>query len=556
MIGVLCSDSEREIVQEFFQLFKTPWEFYAKEGDYQVVVSSLYNSPTVDVGLFILYLSNPSPFDTRNGLSVDPSAADHLPCPDGTHLPIYGKLANLRGVGIPLICDDATGEAMVIQFTERGQQRVRVGYDLFQEIALLLTEGQPLRNAAIPAIESHISLLREWIVESGLPLVEIPPIPSGFNFFACLTHDVDFVGIRRHKMDHTMWGFVYRGLLGSSIAFLRGKISLTKLLVNWVAVAKLPFIYAGVADDFWEHFEKYADIEKGFSSTFFLIPFRNQSGDHMSSKNLYKRATHYDIGDVGEQIQHLMKLGFEIGLHGIDAWNSPEKGSQEMKRITEATGQQEVGVRMHWLFYDQQSPFVLEQAGFDYDTTLGYNETIGFRNGTLQVFQPLGARKLLEIPLNIQDTALFYPRRLNLGDASAKQLCNKLVDAASRFGGVLTLSWHERSLEPERLWGDHYKWLLGELRSRGAWIGSAHQIVEWFRHRRSIAFKKCTLVDGQSEINLDGDESISGPPMRIRLHIPSKSSGSLAVEHGVNFIDLPWSGGTHLEFLIPESEKK
>ena len=40
---------------------------------------------------------------------------------------------------------------------------------------------------------------------------------------------------------------------------------------------------------------------------------------------------------------------------------------------------------------------------------VGYNETVGFRAGTSQVFAPIGTKHLLELPLHIQDTSLLYP---------------------------------------------------------------------------------------------------------------------------------------------------
>ena len=62
---------------------------------------------------------------------------------------------------------------------------------------------------------------------------------------------------------------------------------------------------------------------------------------------------------------------------------------------------------MHWLYFDSQAPLALEKAGFSYDSTLGYNETIGYRSGTTQVFKHPNTDHLMELPLHIMDTALF-----------------------------------------------------------------------------------------------------------------------------------------------------
>src|SRR5262249_52659473 len=90
-----------------------------------------------------------------------------------------------------------------------GGAMLRLGYDLFDEVRGLLREGQPVEYAHIPTLDLHIDLLRRWILRAGIPLVEIPPAPAGHDFIVCLTHDIDFIGIRRHVLDHSMWGFVY-----------------------------------------------------------------------------------------------------------------------------------------------------------------------------------------------------------------------------------------------------------------------------------------------------------------------------------------------------------
>src|SRR5207249_1608661 len=110
-----------------------------------------------------------------------------------------------------------------------------------------------------------------------------------------------------------------------------------------------------------------------------------------------------------------------VGVHAIDAWIDSASGSEERERISSTVGSPAAGVRMHWLFSYEETPRKLEEAGFTYDSTFGYNETVGFRAGTLQAFRPLKASRLLELPLNVMDTALFYPVHMNLTLAAARQ---------------------------------------------------------------------------------------------------------------------------------------
>ena len=119
-------------------------------------------------------------------------------------------------------------------------------------------------------------------------------------------------------------------------------------------------------------------------------------------------------------------------------------------KVAELTGEAELGVRMHWLYFNESSFATLDHAGFLYDASIGYNDAVGFRAGTTQVFRPLSAGRLLELPLHIQDTALFFPGRMNCAEQEALDLCERILNWTQDLGGVSTLSWHERSLVPER----------------------------------------------------------------------------------------------------------
>ena len=71
-----------------------------------------------------------------------------------------------------------------------------------------------------------------------------------------------------------MFGFLYRAIFGSLRKLIRGQMSIQGLLTNWAAALKLPFVYLGLAKDFWRDFDdRYLEMEKGLRSTFFVIPF-------------------------------------------------------------------------------------------------------------------------------------------------------------------------------------------------------------------------------------------------------------------------------------------
>jgi len=171
---------------------------------------------------------------------------------------------------------------------------------------------------------------------------------------------------------------------------------------------------------------------------------------------------------------------------------------------------------MHWLFFDEESPSRLDMAGATYDSTVGYNETVGYRAGTHQVYKPLNTSALVELPLHIMDTALFYPSHLHLSRTNASMKVRTIIDSASRHGGCVTVNWHDRSIAPERLWTDTYVALIEEMGKRGAWFATASQATSWFRRRRSIWFERA--ANGTMEVILPpcGDEDL--PPLVARTH--------------------------------------
>ena len=381
--------------------------------------------------------------------------------------------------------------------------------------------------------------------------MEVPPVPAGFEFMTCLTHDVDFTGIREHKFDSTMWGFLHRALVGSLVGALKGRVPWSRCRRNWQAVFSLPLVYSGLKDDFWLEFDRYVEIEKNLGSTFFFIPFKSYPGTRDSRPAPKRRAAKYDLSKIQKQVCDLVKNGCEVGLHGIDAWQDLGKARSERSRICEMTGQQEIGIRMHWLYFAEDSPEVLEQAGFCYDSTFGYNDAVGYRGGTAQVFCINPPKSLLELPLNIQDTALFYPDRMNLSETEAMDSCRHLIRQTANFGGVLTVNWHTRSLSPERLWDNFYRGLLEEMRKYRVWFGTAQQVVDWFRTRRALRFEQVEFAGDSVHLKIAGNSLEGQPPFVVRVHHPTftTSPGSTTASPLPPYSDIPWNGEAELDWF-------
>jgi hypothetical protein len=520
MIGVIANPSEGPVVREFFELFKTPWEFYRVDGHYDVLLCSGDASfDRQSAKLILIYAGEKLEFDAEEQIEVTNRKSTGMLFYRGVQLPIYQNSMTFAERGTAVLVDDKERPAAIHIHRAWNSVVKRIGYSLFSEIATLLTDGQPADCAAIPTLDLHIAFLRDMIVSAGIALAEVPPIPQGYGLMVCLTHDVDHPSIRVHKWDHTMFGFLYRAVFGSLSKLIRGRIHAKDLITNWLAAFKLPLVYMGFANDFWRGFEeRYLELEAGLGSTFFVIPFKNYSGKVPCGMAPQKRASRYQARNIAHAVRKIVASGCEVGLHGIDAWLDSASAGEELEEIRRLTGAREIGVRMHWLYYGKRSPLALEQAGAAYDSTVGYRETVGYRAGTTQAYKPLEVERMLELPMQVMDTALFYPDYLDLSSEEASKLLGEMVDHTVQVGGCLTINWHDRSLAPERLWYACYHNLVHDLKNRNVWFATASEAISWFKKRRSVVFETDGVEPYAVRARVTAPCEASLPGLTLRIH--------------------------------------
>jgi len=536
MIAVAARPADLAILGELFELFKTPWEPAVPGRRYRCVLSVGEAIENLDAECFFVYAS---------ALAGDRDAqVTRLDGPldlewGTTTLPIYGRIA---------VFEKSAGRATlryrgnaVDDRPRAGSSRVwRIGYDLAHEVRHLLTEGQPASHAMVPTLDRHIELLRHLLHEAGIPFVEVLPRPHGRDFICCLTHDVDFFGIRRHGFDLTMAGFIARATVGTLWDLIRGRRTAAEARRNLTAALSLPFVFLRLLPDFWHPFEDYERAEGTHPATFFLVPVKGRAGVSPEGIVDRTRAVPYQVSEIRDAALQCAQRGNELAVHGVDAWRDPAAGRAELQELTQITGRATSGVRMHWLYFDQESPRQLEAAGFTYDSTCGYNEAVGYRAGTSQVFRWPSTEDLMELPLSIMDSALFLRDRMDLPRGRALELCRRIVAHARTSGGTLVINWHERSLAPERLWDDAYRQLLDEVEQGGrAWFATSEQAVRWFRWRRSIAFTSRTARTGTSTGVAVSAAGAIDPGGVIRVHEPGP--------RGVETRDIPFDGRIELD---------
>jgi len=196
----------------------------------------------------------------------------------------------------------------------------------------------------------------------------------------------------------------------------------------------------------------------------------------------------YNVEDIELDIGDIMDRGWEVGLHGgYYAVDDPEAIRDEKVRLERLTGQDVVGYRNHYLrLHIPRTWEILSELGFRYDTTLGYNDKLGFRNGMCHPFKPFnldtGAyMDILQIPLVIMDGTLFSSVK-SYGEAWG--MAKQLVDSVADCHGVLTLNWHSDSFGcPFRQsWPHLYEKILQYCSNKNAWMTSGIEICKWWQY--------------------------------------------------------------------------
>jgi hypothetical protein len=149
-----------------------------------------------------------------------------------------------------------------------------------------------------------------------------------------------------------------------------------------------------------------------------------------------------------------------VGLHGTREASLNELELTSQLEKLKSKGFDVRGYRNHYLYYDYQRTFsILEKLDFEFDSTLGFHENIGYRVGYSMPFYPYNiaddrAFRILEIPLVVMDVTLF-------ASPDAEKRCLELINHARKTQGHISLLWHNYTYDSVDFpgWGKLY-WKL------------------------------------------------------------------------------------------------
>ena len=297
-----------------------------------------------------------------------------------------------------------------------------------------------------------------------------PPRWGGAPFAIALTHDVD-----------SPWKWTGRGLLGAAARakrdLLGGRAGSALRELRGLAGAAVHKVSG--TDPFWS-FDRILEDERrcSASSTFFLLADHAHEFDGPAVET-YERLR-------PRIVETLHDGGAEVGLHGsYSAAEDAARIAGEKKRLEELSGPVR-GQRYHYLRVDPHRNLgALEEAGFAYDSSLGFGDAVGFRAGIAHPFRPWDFDRdapfdLVEVPLAAMDVTLSADRYLNLSVREADERLSSLLDWAAEHGGGFAVLWHSEQYDSALMpgWDRLYRRLIEGVRDRGGTCLQAGALAE------------------------------------------------------------------------------
>lgn len=353
----------------------------------------------------------------------------------------------------------------------------------------------------------------EWLKDARSAVNRTPSAPlwpKERRFVVCLSHDVDMV--TRTWTPKQVARSIALAATGSAARPLSG---MDRAAAVARAVGRAAKYRTSFAPSSAETLQRCVDIEtaRGVTASYFFTVYPPEPPSvhdcvYTFADRVDFRAARHSVRDVARM---LAAEGFDVGLHG-SYWSASDSDALATQRRTleDHLGREVRTTRQHWLHWDARvTPLAQERAGLTADSTLGYNRNVGFRAGTsfpffLVAASPFRAVDVLEVPLVVQEAALFALNALELDEALARDVLRTLLERVASVNGVFSFLVHPHSLLDERV-VSLYAWVLDYALAEDAWIASVADIEAWWR-------KRATDLVGESS-RMDPDAGV--PPRSV-----------------------------------------
>lgn len=322
------------------------------------------------------------------------------------------------------------------------------------ELITKYLKGELLEHTSKNPLQPKVNLLIDEIernlinkLPKNLPYIKKWYWPHWKEYALCLSHDVDKLGESRKHIWKVRQRF--------------SKMTVLKALLG----LKNPY----------NNFKLFVELEKkrGVRSTFYLL------------------INEYDLNKIYREISLLKESNMELGLHGgFGSHTNIDQLLAEKEKLEQFLGQEIHGIRQHFLKFEFPTTWIVQKnVQLGYDTTIGFNDNIGFKLGFCFPFFPpdqnLEPLCFIELPLIIMDAAIWT--WLKLTEQTALQTISQIRDIIKQYHGLLTILWHQCTLQMRG--GRIYRDILEKIVEDDAYIGSGREIAEWWKARNKFQIK-------------------------------------------------------------------
>ena len=250
---------------------------------------------------------------------------------------------------------------------------------------------------------------------------------------AIISHDIDHITVWEHVFKDVI---IPKFMVRTNIELAIGKISMNEYLLRW--------------GDFFKN--KWQNIDE-------LITFNNVNHIPSSFFIAVKSGIGLNYSDTSVLLwMDQMKMRHcELGIHGIE-FNDAKLMQQEFNKFREMSGQQNFGIRMHYVKNTNNTFHLLEETGYSYDSTVH-----AFEN-------PYKVGNMWEFPFQIMDGWVienhkkWQSKNLQQAKDYTRQLIDKAADLDLSFLGI---DFHDRYFSSSfKTWLDWYVWLVEYLKQQ------------------------------------------------------------------------------------------
>ncbi len=303
----------------------------------------------------------------------------------------------------------------------------------------------------------------------------MPRWPNGKKFAVCLSHDCDL----------TCMGAPLELATAVVKGFVRRKRVFFDMALEGVKCFGSPMDSTLWGFSGWHEFEKDHKMKSCFYLS--LSPRKSWRRLNDCKSDVFARGVDWKV------FQSMHKEGWEFGLHpSLDAQMDLEEIILQKKAIEERLEAPIMGLRHHYLAIDNFNPHLTFQkhveAGFVYDSSLGWEEKAGFRSGTSLPFYPYDPLNkapftLTELPLSLMDTYVMHDGDTDSAIKEGRRISSLVRD----IGGMIMLNWHTESYCSNYIFSNYLLVLRNILEPllehNDIWVATPVEIAEWWNNR-------------------------------------------------------------------------